>query len=212
MLVLQLQSRGFRLTLRSCLVVPVVKEPMKSHHQGQLHLEEELCSLPKQLLFASLPDALCREWPAQPCSAVQPIFFSLSFSLRLQIPASHFLSVDTDAPKSRILFHSLYCLAWSPINAANTRAADSIQWPFVLTFQPLTNWNGPYLLAAVPEAFLLTGFFFQLPTSMQRFPKEQQVSSSAAEEWSQGESKNTADTEQYPFLYIINILGYWCSD
>lgn len=37
------------------------KEVMESHHQGQLLLEEEFCSLLKQLLLVSLPHALCRE-------------------------------------------------------------------------------------------------------------------------------------------------------
>lgn len=99
-MVLELQSRGLGLDLRSCVVVPVVKEPIKVTTKDSCSLRRSFAPFPS---LPSFPQALCREWPASPPprSGVQPIFFSLSFSLRLEIPASHFLSVDTDAPKPR---------------------------------------------------------------------------------------------------------------
>lgn len=145
--VFQLQSRGLGLHLRSCFAERVVQEHMRHCCLCLQGHRRRRASAPSQgalFPFQTAPPHLLPAWFVQgatsaPWSGVQPIFFSLSFSLRLKIPVSQFLSVDTDAPKSGILFHNFCCLARSPINAANTTVADGIWWPFVLTFQPLTN-------------------------------------------------------------------------
>lgn len=145
--VLQLQSRGPGLHVRSCFAERVVQEHMR---HCRLRLQghcQRRPSAPWQgalFPFQTAPPCLFPVWFVQgvtrtPRSGVQPIFFSLSFSLRLKIPVSHLLSVDTDAPKSRVLVHTFRCLAGSPVNTTNTTVADSIWWPFVLTFQPFTN-------------------------------------------------------------------------
>lgn len=145
--VLQLQSHGLGLHVRSCFAEWVFQEHtqrcclcLQGHSQRRASCPWEGALFP----FQKAPPHLFPAWFVQgvtstPRSGVQPIFFSLSFSRGLKIPVSHFLSVDTDAPKSGILFHTFQCLAWSPVNALNTTVADSIWWPFVLTFQPFTN-------------------------------------------------------------------------
>lgn len=172
----QIQSHGLGLHMRSCFAELEFQEDtccclcLQGHHWWRTSAPGEEAFFP----FQTAPPCLflvcfVQGVPSTHWSGVQPIFFSLSFSLRLRTPLSHFLSVDTEAPKSTILMRTIRCLAQSPTNAANNTVADSIWWPFVLTFQPLTNWNWPYLLATVPEAFLLAGFFFfQLPSSFQR--------------------------------------------
>lgn len=141
-------------------------------------------------------------------SGLQPISLSVSFSSRLKIPISLFLPVDTDASKSRT-FYTSCCSAWSSLNATGSTIAGSIWWPFVLTFQPLTNNNCPYLPATEPEAFLLADFCFQLPTSVQRqrFPSSRLPGLQQQKE--PRRIKSIVDTEQQLFTYINNRVDYW---
>lgn len=110
-LVFRLQSRGLGLDLRSCLVVPVVKKPMQSHHQGQLLLEEELCSLskPLSLMLCAGSDQHTPFWCAAnflfaiifPSARDSCISFSVCgyWCTKIQDPLPHFLLLGTVSHK-----------------------------------------------------------------------------------------------------------------